>query len=84
MEPSFVKGYNMVQECITFTMVPFKVKVTISMYVPFLCFRKVVWDVSCNFLHPDDVFNDATNTKNPFPNVHSLIVHYPMPVHFQQ
>ena len=79
-----MKGYNMVQECITFTMVPFKVKVTISMYVPFLCFRKVVWDVSCNFLHPDDVFNDATNTKNPFPNVHSLIVHYPMPVHFQQ
>jgi hypothetical protein len=31
--------------CITFIMVPFKVKVTSNMYVPLLCFRKVVWDV---------------------------------------
>jgi hypothetical protein len=65
-------------------MVPFKVKVTSNMYVPLLCFRKVVWDVWCKFLHPNDVFNDATNTKSPFPRVHSLVVHYPMPVHFQQ
>lgn len=84
MEPSFVKGYNMVQECITFIMVPFKVKVTSSMYVPLLSFRKVVWDVWCNFLHPNDVFNDVTNIKIPFPNVHSLVLHYPVPVHFQQ
>jgi len=67
----------MVQECIAFIMVPFKVKVTSSMYVPLLCFRKVVWDVWCNFLHPNDVLNDATNTKIPFPNVHNLVVHYP-------
>jgi len=45
MEPSFVKGYNMVQECITFLVVPFKVKVISSMIVPLLCFRKVVWEV---------------------------------------
>jgi hypothetical protein len=84
MEPSFVKGYNTVQQCITFIMVPLKVKVTSSMYGSLLYFRKVVWNVWCNFLHPNDVFNDATNTKIPFPNVHSLVVHYPMPVHFQQ
>jgi len=40
-----MEGYNMVQECITLIMLSFTLKVTSSIYVPLLCFRKVVWDV---------------------------------------
>lgn len=79
MEALFVNGYNMVQECITLIMVPFKFKVTSSISVPLLHFSKVVWDFRCNFC-----IQWCDKHYNPFPNDHSHVVHCPMPVHFQQ
>lgn len=63
---------HVMQKCINFVVILFKVEVSISIDMPRLHFMTMTWSYVNQFLMCSDIFNNMTNTEVSYPNFTAL------------